>query len=202
MPSGKAFNIIKPKAFAAEILPTHFKTAKYSSFTRKLHRWGFMRQYRGDEAGAFYHKDFQKGRLDLVEKMSCYKQPETKPAAPVNPPQPSAVPNLAPRAPHHMPAQPQAPVDLNAAIEMEVTRRLKERINAAALSRQLAMMQSVKQQQHQQRDPRFMGWEPQQAAMQYPGAAFKYENAPYYGAGDVQAFHSLPPTNIQGAKTA
>jgi len=73
MPSGKSFNILKPKAFVADILPEHFKTAKYSSFTRKLHRWGFMRHYRGEEAGAFYHKDFQRGRLDLVEQMTCHK---------------------------------------------------------------------------------------------------------------------------------
>jgi HSF-type DNA-binding len=75
-PSGKAFTIEKPKAFTSEILPEHFKTAKYSSFTRKLHRWGFMRHYRGPEAGSFFHKDFMKGRIDLVEKMTCYTKGE------------------------------------------------------------------------------------------------------------------------------
>jgi hypothetical protein len=73
MPSGRSFSILKPKLFATEILPDHFKSAKYSSFTRKMHRWGFMRHYRGEESGAFYHKDFQKDRLDLVEKMACQK---------------------------------------------------------------------------------------------------------------------------------
>lgn len=72
-PSGKAFNILQPKQFVASILPEHFKSAKYSSFTRKLHRWGFMRHYRGEEAGAFFHKHFRRGRMDLVEKMTCYK---------------------------------------------------------------------------------------------------------------------------------
>lgn len=76
-PSGKAFNIIQPKLFTANILPSHFKQAKYSSFTRKLHRWGFMRHYRGPEAGAFFHKHFRRGRMDMVEKMTC-----AKPAAP------------------------------------------------------------------------------------------------------------------------
>jgi HSF-type DNA-binding len=71
-PSGKAFTIEKPKLFASEILPQHFKTAKYSSFTRKLHRWGFMRHYRGSETGSFFHKNFMKGRLDLIEKVTCY----------------------------------------------------------------------------------------------------------------------------------
>mmetsp|Transcript_14932 Transcript_14932/g.28017 ORF Transcript_14932/g.28017 Transcript_14932/m.28017 type:complete len:422 (+) Transcript_14932:176-1441(+) len=73
LPSGKSFSILKPKAFTTDILPGYFKSAKYSSFTRKLHRWGFTRLYKGDEAGAFYHKDFQKDRLDLVEKMTCQK---------------------------------------------------------------------------------------------------------------------------------
>jgi HSF-type DNA-binding len=82
LPSGKSFLIHKPKAFTVEILPEHFKSAKYSSFTRKLHRWGFMRHYRGEEAGAFFHDDFLKGRIDLVDKMTCYKQSgEVKPAA-------------------------------------------------------------------------------------------------------------------------
>ena len=71
--SGKAFNILQPKQFTATILPEFFKSAKYSSFTRKLHRWGFMRHYRGSEAGAFFHKHFRRGRMDLVEKMTCSK---------------------------------------------------------------------------------------------------------------------------------
>ena len=85
MPSGKSFTIVKPKAFVAEILPGHFKSAKYSSFTRKLHRWGFMRHYRGDESGAFYHEEFQRGRLDLVEKMTCHKGAPGETAVPSKP---------------------------------------------------------------------------------------------------------------------
>jgi hypothetical protein len=76
-PSGKSFSVLKPKIFTTQILPGHFKSAKYSSFTRKLHRWGFARYYKGDEAGAFYHKDFQKDRIDLAEKMSCQKALES-----------------------------------------------------------------------------------------------------------------------------
>mmetsp|Transcript_26295 Transcript_26295/g.73446 ORF Transcript_26295/g.73446 Transcript_26295/m.73446 type:complete len:428 (+) Transcript_26295:807-2090(+) len=101
MPSGRSFTILKPKDFVAEILPEHFKSAKYSSFTRKLHRWGFMRHYRGEEAGAFYHKDFQKDNLDLVEKMTCHKGEPSKAAAavgssnkrPANGPMPRNVPS-------------------------------------------------------------------------------------------------------------
>jgi HSF-type DNA-binding len=74
LPSGKSFVIHKPKLFATDILPKHFKSAKYSSFTRKLHRWGFVRHFRGGESGAFFHDDFQKGRLDLAEAMTCCQQ--------------------------------------------------------------------------------------------------------------------------------
>lgn len=74
LPSGKSFVIHKPKVFATDILPAHFKSAKYSSFTRKLHRWGFVRHFRGGESGAFFHDDFQKGRLDLAEAMTCCQQ--------------------------------------------------------------------------------------------------------------------------------
>jgi hypothetical protein len=74
LPSGTAFVIHKPKAFATDLLPTHFKSAKFSSFTRKLHRWGFVRNFRGGESGAFSHDDFRKGRLDLAEAMTCCQQ--------------------------------------------------------------------------------------------------------------------------------
>ena len=74
LPSGKSFVIYKPKVFATDILPSRFKSAKYSSFTRKLHRWGFVRQFRGGDSGAFFHPDFQKGRLDLAESMTCCQQ--------------------------------------------------------------------------------------------------------------------------------
>lgn len=82
MPSGKSFQILKPKQFTNQVLPVEFKSAKFSSFTRKLHRWGFMRHYRGEDAGAYFRKDFQKGRVDLVEEMTCYKGPENVEVAP------------------------------------------------------------------------------------------------------------------------
>jgi hypothetical protein len=72
---GKAFTISRPKVFASEILPNFFKESKYSSFTRKLHRWGFQRHLHGSETGSFFNKNFQQGRPDLLDKMTCYKQP-------------------------------------------------------------------------------------------------------------------------------
>lgn len=186
LPDGKSFTIVKPKAFVADVLSAEFKDAKYSSFTRKLHRWGFQRHLRGEEAGAFFHKLFQRGRLDLVEKMTCYKVDQGKGpglsgaglrsaslrdplggrigqqanrnllAQAQQQPQNLLTPDQL-RQPVHTPSQRtgggngvgggDGTVDrLNAAIELEVNRRLKERIAAATLNRQaLALMQQQQQ---------------------------------------------------------
>jgi len=71
LPHGKGFSIYKKKKFAAEILPVYFKQSKFTSFTRKLNRWGFTRVTRGPETGAYYHKYFQRGDLRLCMQMSC-----------------------------------------------------------------------------------------------------------------------------------
>lgn len=71
LPHGKGFIIYKKKKFAAEILPLYFKQSKFTSFTRKLNRWGFTRVTRGPETGAYYHKFFRKGDLRLCMQMSC-----------------------------------------------------------------------------------------------------------------------------------
>lgn len=39
LPHGKGFIIADKKRFADEVLPKHFKQAKFTSFTRKLNRW-------------------------------------------------------------------------------------------------------------------------------------------------------------------
>lgn len=71
LPHGKGFIIYKKKKFAAEVLPVYFKQSKFTSFTRKLNRWGFTRVTRGPETGAYYHKYFQRGDLRLCMQMSC-----------------------------------------------------------------------------------------------------------------------------------
>ena len=37
----------------------------------QLHRWGFTKMLRGKECGAYCHKDFQRGRMDLCAQMRC-----------------------------------------------------------------------------------------------------------------------------------
>jgi len=55
LPHGKAFIVYQKKKFANELLPRYFKQSKFTSFTRKLIRWGFVRVTRGPETGAYYH---------------------------------------------------------------------------------------------------------------------------------------------------
>ena len=101
-PSGRSFNILSSKRFVAEIMPEYFKTSKYSSFTRKLHRWGFVRHYRGEDVGAYHHKYFQKGEFELAEKMSCYKQEPPKPSTSLSVSK-STAPEPASLSPHFAP---------------------------------------------------------------------------------------------------
>jgi HSF-type DNA-binding len=62
--------IHKKKLFAKEILPKYFKATKFTSFTRKLNRWGFNRAPRGPETGAYFHKLFQRDKPELSLTMS------------------------------------------------------------------------------------------------------------------------------------
>lgn len=218
-PSGKSFVIIKPKAFVSDILPDHFKSAKYSSFTRKLHRWGFMRHYRGEESGAFYHKDFQKDRLDLVESMSCHKAeptkaPVLKKAAPKKParavasipetPLQQAPPVVARQAPtasdlvaqlQNVSIKPSQMVasHIDAAIEAEVTRRLKERLQQATISRMF-----MAQQLNTPVIPLALRAQLMQMQEKKLASMMPFSNMPLKSDG----LGELPRTNIQGAKTA
>lgn len=279
LPSGKSFSILKPKLFVAQTLPEYFKTAKYSSFTRKLHRWGFMRHYRGEEAGAFYHRDFQRGNLDLVEEMTCYKSEPPKSAAtivsvaeklgnpvavvamPFDAPMPMgalkpvhvakpiatrpsefnvcprvnsttvAVAAMAPLTPmiapmrisaaafaahsalSPMPMAPQLTTStaataaalntdrLNAAIEQEVNRRIKERINAIALSRQAFAISALRQQQLM--TPIAHSYSQIAAALMLKKHAGSITaTSPPGPTAPAPTPAGAPPTNIQGARTA
>mmetsp|Transcript_27913 Transcript_27913/g.39243 ORF Transcript_27913/g.39243 Transcript_27913/m.39243 type:complete len:352 (+) Transcript_27913:74-1129(+) len=81
LPDGKSMKILKPRKFTSLILPKHFTEAKYSSFKRKMHRWGFEHS-RGQNGGeptrfgseeTFQHENFQRDRWDLLQKITCQK---------------------------------------------------------------------------------------------------------------------------------
>lgn len=69
LPSGTSFLITDKKQFAQSIFPRYFpQMAKYTSFTRKLARWGFQRVSRGPYIGSYYHESFIKG-----DRQKCYE---------------------------------------------------------------------------------------------------------------------------------
>ena len=105
LPHGNGFIIHKKKAFANEILPKHFKASKFTSFTRKLNRWGFSRAPRGPETGAYFHKMFNRDKPEMVLQMTSnsgnkVQQAQTQ-GGPLLPT--GTVPMMMPTAPGTMP---------------------------------------------------------------------------------------------------
>lgn len=56
LPDGLGFSIPSKQAFIDNILPRYFGHSKFVSFTRRLKRWGFVRQ----NSGGFYHTQFKR----------------------------------------------------------------------------------------------------------------------------------------------
>jgi HSF-type DNA-binding len=78
IPNGSAFIIYKKKKFLAEVLPKYFKQTKFTSFTRKLNRWGFIRIARGPEIGSYFHKLFHRDYPYLCLHMKCQNMLQSK----------------------------------------------------------------------------------------------------------------------------
>jgi HSF-type DNA-binding len=110
LPHGKGFLIVDKTRFANDVLPKHFKQAKYTSFTRKLNRWyvfpwyengqsnrsnqfyhfyidirNFIRVTRGPEVGSYYHPYFQKDQRKLVLQMTCIGSKQSQSLKPLDP---------------------------------------------------------------------------------------------------------------------
>ena len=57
LPHGKSFMVLNRKKFVDQVLPRYLcKATKYTSFTRKLSRWNFIRVANGPDEGAWYNK--------------------------------------------------------------------------------------------------------------------------------------------------
>ena len=72
MEDGKSFIIRNPDEFTREVVPKFFKATKFSSFTRKLYRWGFRQVNRGigpDDPIIFGNEHFQRDNATLMAKM-------------------------------------------------------------------------------------------------------------------------------------
>ena len=70
LPHGNAFHIHKKSRLADEVLPKYFKATKFTSFTRKLNRWGFHRVPRGHESGSYYHPFFRRDEPEKCLQMT------------------------------------------------------------------------------------------------------------------------------------
>eukprot|EP00542_Grammatophora_oceanica_P009580 CAMPEP_0194032892 /NCGR_PEP_ID=MMETSP0009_2-20130614/5739_1 /TAXON_ID=210454 /ORGANISM="Grammatophora oceanica, Strain CCMP 410" /LENGTH=401 /DNA_ID=CAMNT_0038673465 /DNA_START=30 /DNA_END=1235 /DNA_ORIENTATION=+ len=69
---GKSFVVRDANEFTKQILPKFFKATKFSSFTRKLYRWGFRQVNRGigpDDPIIFGNEHFQRDRAEMMVKM-------------------------------------------------------------------------------------------------------------------------------------
>jgi hypothetical protein len=68
---GKSFFIKDKETFSTQILPFYFKQSKYTSFMRKLNRWGFNLVRSGRERGVYYHRLFQRGNPIIYMQIPC-----------------------------------------------------------------------------------------------------------------------------------
>lgn len=71
---GKSFRVI-PKTFSEKVLEQHMKGTKFSSFFRRLIRWGFERVVLDEfpmDAFVFRHEMFQRGQASLLRTLSPY----------------------------------------------------------------------------------------------------------------------------------
>jgi len=72
LPDGKSFVVVNSDLFVSQVLqPVFRRNIKYSSFVRKLHRWGFIRLTSGGATDCFHNPYFQRGRNDLLYEMTC-----------------------------------------------------------------------------------------------------------------------------------
>ena len=79
-PDGTGFTIFNRKRFETEIIPKYFEGshAKYSSFTRRLHRWNFIQRAEGHGVSNFYHEMFKKGNRELAYRIAPESRTEAE----------------------------------------------------------------------------------------------------------------------------
>ena len=69
LPHGRSFAVHDPDRFVQQVMPRYFQQTKWSSFTRQLNLWGFLRVSTGRDVGCFYHELFLKGYPGLCLHM-------------------------------------------------------------------------------------------------------------------------------------
>jgi hypothetical protein len=81
LPDGMSFIVRHPDDFTRKVLPKFFKATKFSSFTRKLYRWGFRQVNRGigpDDPIIFGNEWFQRNNAELMTKMRSITAASTR----------------------------------------------------------------------------------------------------------------------------
>jgi len=70
LPHGRAFLVKDMNRFMKLIVPRYFiEQTRWSSFSRQLNLYGFLRVANGPDVGAYYHELFLKGRPGLCNYM-------------------------------------------------------------------------------------------------------------------------------------
>ena len=81
LPMGDSFVILRSDKLCSQVLPHYFSpenSLKYSSFKRKLNRWGFHQIRKGPDTGAFHHPLFKRHQRNLCLHMDCEKAGASK----------------------------------------------------------------------------------------------------------------------------
>lgn len=77
--AGNAFVVVNRDLFISCVLSRAFTKIKFTSFVRKLNRWGFVRVPIGASANSFYHPLFTKSCPHNASHISCVSQPREIP---------------------------------------------------------------------------------------------------------------------------
>jgi len=150
LPHGRAFIIRNRKAFAEKVMPKCFpRKSKYSSFTRKLNRWNFVRISSGPELGAYYHEFFLRDKPHLAAQMFCKNARTRLAMAAVSEseakPQEPAVPVVASTSAPNVNGIPPQLVAAAAAYKQKCQLLLgvEEQVNKQLLEQQLSLFQNA-----------------------------------------------------------
>mmetsp|Transcript_26008 Transcript_26008/g.48478 ORF Transcript_26008/g.48478 Transcript_26008/m.48478 type:complete len:336 (+) Transcript_26008:99-1106(+) len=213
LPHGRAFIIRNRKIFAEKIMPRFFpRKSKYSSFTRKLNRWNFVRVSSGPELGAYYHEFFLRDKPHLAAQMFC-KNARTKIAMATDcKPSPTPMLNndhMANLSPIPLPTlnpqttvkQADAAADLflqNQQLDPAMEFLLKQQLSLCQQQPMLAQNQLPQQQQQVNAQPFFHPPQQQMPQQQQPILAFgdgTYQLPPAMGFNDCSAAAGINNSN-------
>lgn len=74
LPDGCGFVIKDKKKCLDQVLSIHFGMSKYPSFTRRLKRWDFVHNQRGNKVAFYFHRLFRREDPDACKEMKSIPQ--------------------------------------------------------------------------------------------------------------------------------